>query len=127
MNPKVAAMAMLEVKPEETVGPKTNSRTVSLFHPDMSQTSPDRGRAELAIRGNFRSCWLPTNLQKNIKLNQYESLPKNIFTGQITGEYLYGAEGQYVKNEYAAEISPDYPPPTAPPDRQWLSVSELNV
>lgn len=124
VNPVVAVYATLNLNANEVIGPKTNSKTTGIFHPDMSQTSPDRGKTEKATRANQRSTWLPTKLGTNIELKNSEYIPSGILTPPTIGMYFQGEEGQYIKNKYASEISPDYPTITTPEDMQYLSISE---
>jgi hypothetical protein len=50
-----------------SIGPKTNQRTVTPLHPDMFQTSADRGRTAMATRPGMVSTFLPgVNAGKNM-------------------------------------------------------------
>jgi len=66
----------LRIPASEQVGPKLNSRTVALLHPDMYVTSPDAGRARVKQRQVDRSTWLPDKDLTNIIVKSVnETLP----------------------------------------------------
>lgn len=125
MNPLVVAFANLELKTEEAVGPKTNSRNVKMLHPDMHQTSPDQGRVELTNRHHTVSTWLPTKNKNNIALQHFGSLSDTDANGY---RVFTGAEGLYVKNQYARLVLVGGDPVVpVPEDRQYLNIVQANV
>lgn len=95
VNPVINATAHIDTLNQEKIGPKTNSRTVRLLHPDMHQTSPDRGRTEIANRPTLKSIWLPDKKLNNINLKNSQAL----------SNALEGENGQYVKERYAKTVN----------------------
>lgn len=99
-DPVVYILPVFDMMTEETIGPKTNSRTVKIFHPDMSQTSPDRGRTELANRPNLKSFWLPGKNLNNI-VRKAEHINDNEF---MSLHPIDGQNGLYVLKQYSKNI-----------------------
>lgn len=137
-NPVGLALADLRLKAQEDVGPKTNSRSVAMLHPDMYQSSADLGRTQKTTRANQRSAWLPDNKLNNIQLKKnYEVYPTHQLLGSdigVTGQYLQGEETVYVAKQYAERVIPtDYSPVDAlgalevPEEQQILIVAESNI
>jgi hypothetical protein len=69
--------ADLRIPPTEQFGPKLNSRTVALLHPDMYQTNQDIGRTRIAQREVDRIAWLPDNNLSNLYLKDINTLDQN--------------------------------------------------
>ncbi len=80
---------------EENIGPITNSRSVSMLHPDRHDNSPDRGNANAANHETQFQGYLPGFLRgRNIVRND---------DGTFTA---YGTEGTYLKVNYADIANP---------------------
>jgi hypothetical protein len=47
---------------EESIGPLTNLKTGTVLHPDMYDSSPDRGRVNAAQHEKQMSSWIPGEL-----------------------------------------------------------------
>ncbi len=80
----------------EKIGPKTNSSSVNLLHPDMSNQSADYGRTLLSAHdGVAKHSWLPGFLRgQNIDIND---------DGTITA---YGQQAVYLKKNYGNTENP---------------------
>lgn len=80
----------------EKIGPKTNSRSVNLLHPDMSNQSADYGRTLMSGHASVKKhTWLPGFLRgSNIDVNS---------DGTITA---YGQQAVYLKKQYADVENP---------------------
>ena len=67
--------AHLPITMTELIGPKTNSRTVAVLHPDMHQGTEsghmDAGRARISQREGDRCAWLPSKHLANLYLKNY--------------------------------------------------------
>lgn len=99
-QPVVYILPVLDMLEEETIGPKTNSRTTRVLHPDMYQTSPDRGRDELANRPNLKSLWMP---DKN--LNNIVRKPVHVNdTDYMALHPIEGQNGLYVLKQYSKTV-----------------------
>lgn len=44
---------------EESIGPITNLKTGTVLHPDMHDSDPDRGRANIGEHAKQMSTWVP--------------------------------------------------------------------
>lgn len=114
--------ADLRIVTTEEVGPKLNSRSVNLLHPDMHQTSADLGRARITQRAADRVAYLPSNLENanNVYLkNLYQVAPDgtmevrdltdqlgNIVPGNGVGIVLPdGDQAQYLSDNYAHAVT----------------------
>ena len=109
---------------QESIGPSTNWRTVAVLHPDQYQSSPDLGRTATANRPAI-TAWLPDSLLNNMVF-------KNPETNNPVSKILAGLDGQYVKKEYAASVSPAAEAPqdqygsiTIPAERKLLSIVQV--
>jgi hypothetical protein len=80
----------------ETFGPNTNSRSVNLLHPDLSNQSPDYGNTLLSGHDLVKKhSWIAGFLRaENIDIND---------DGTITA---YGQKGQYLKERFADVANP---------------------
>lgn len=67
----------LRISATEEVGPKLNSRTVAILHPDMHQTSQDLGRARVDQRRVDRSTWLPDLELNNLIMKDAYTINEN--------------------------------------------------
>jgi hypothetical protein len=67
----------LRIPMTEEFGPKLNSRTVAILHPDMHQTNQDLGRERVEQRRVDRSTYLPTHDLSNKVFKDCFSLDKN--------------------------------------------------
>ena len=81
---------------DEKFGPKTNSRTVNVLHPAMSNKSADYGRTLLSGHDSVsKHSWLPGFLTgQNIDIND---------DGTITA---YGQQASYLKKNYVDVENP---------------------
>ena len=114
VNPVINATANVGISNQEDIGPKTNSKSVRMLHPDMHQTSPDRGRDELAAHAKLKSVWLPDKKLNNIELKNNQALRNP----------LEGENGQYVKERYAKTVNDEAT--EVPAENQLLDVVETN-
>ena len=79
----------------ESIGPNTNSRSVTLLSPDQFQISPDAGRTA-----------------RNARKNQFLSLipglrvGENLFHKNDDTFTVYGKAGTYIKTQYADIANP---------------------
>jgi hypothetical protein len=80
----------------------------------MHQTSPDRGRDELAFHATLKSVWLPDKKLNNIDLKNNQALRNP----------LEGENGQYVKERYAKTVNDEAT--EVPMENQLLDVVETN-
>lgn len=79
----------------ESVGPKTNSKTVTLLYPDQHQTSGDTGRSATSARTAQIEAYFPGLLGgSNVSIND---------DGTITA---YGQKALYLKNTYTTGTNP---------------------
>src|ERR1039458_9561141 len=69
--------ADLRIPPTEQFGPKLNSRTVALLHPDLYQTNQDAGRKRIAQREVDRIAYLPDDNLSNLYLKDINTLDLN--------------------------------------------------
>jgi hypothetical protein len=80
---------------EENVGPVTNSKSVSMLHPDQHDNSPDRGQTNQANHETQYQPVIPGFLRgSNIVRND---------DGTFTA---YGEQGTYLKEQYADIANP---------------------
>ena len=80
---------------EETIGPMTNSKDVSVLHPDRHDNSPDRGNANAANHQTQYQPYIPGFLRGN-----------NIVRNDDGTFTAYGAQGTYLKVNYADITNP---------------------
>jgi len=79
----------------ELIGPNTNQRDVTQLHPDMYNSSPDRGLASSLIHQRNNIGWLATMFPGvNIDIND---------DGTITA---YGEQANYLKRKFADVANP---------------------
>ena len=101
--PTITFRVNLELKNEEQIGPNTNEKGVSILHPDLHQTSADRGRTEKSNRVNTRSSWNPGLLAgKNWSLKDGDEFTQ------------HGQQALYTRDTYAIGF--------APADRAYLEI-----
>jgi hypothetical protein len=67
----------LRIPVTEEFGPKLNSRTVAILHPDMHQTNQDLGRERVSQRRIDRSTWLPNEHLGNLTLKDIHQIDSN--------------------------------------------------
>ena len=79
----------LRISATEEFGPKLNSRTVAILHPDMHQTSQDLGRARIDQRRVDRSAYLPDLKLNNLILKDVYALDKN---GELEAKDQYSVQ-----------------------------------
>ena len=107
-HPIITFRVLMNRQRQETIGPITNSRTGDVLHPDMYNSSPDRGRSSAAQHQHQFQPYIPGFLQgSNIVRND---------DGTFTA---YGQEAVYLKTEYADIANPllevtNSPPYTTP-------------
>ena len=80
---------------EESVGPVTNSKSVSMLHPDQHDNSPDRGQTNQANHETQYQPYIPGFLRGN-----------NIVRNDDGTFTAYGAQGTYLKEQYADIANP---------------------
>lgn len=84
----------------EVVGPKTNSRTVSILHPDMHVTHPDAGRTRVTERQVDKSVYLPNHdLCNVVKKSPYKINKDN----ELEAKALYDIHGRLNEEAYLLE------------------------
>lgn len=89
-HPIITFRVLTNRQSEESVGPKTNSRTGKVLHPDSYNMSADAGRANAAQHQTQFSSWIPGFLRgSNIAENS---------DGTFTA---YGQQAVYLKTQYA--------------------------
>lgn len=76
----------LRIPMTEEFGPKLNSRTVAILHPDMHQTSQDAGRERVSQRRVDRSTWLPDEHLGNLIIKDVHEVNIN---GDLVVKSLY--------------------------------------
>jgi hypothetical protein len=86
----------LRIPATEQFGPKTNSRTVAILHPDMYQTSQDIGRTRVIQRQVDKSTWLPNQNLGNLVM-------KDVFVVDADGHL---AQRPYIVNQPSAPGAP---------------------
>lgn len=67
----------LRIPTTEEFGPKLNSRTVAVLHPDMHQTSQDLGRERMSQRRVDKSTWIPDEHLNNLVLKDIHEIDSN--------------------------------------------------
>ena len=80
---------------EENIGPITNSKSVSMLHPDRHDNSPDRGNANAANHQTQFQPYIPGFLKGN-----------NIVRNDDGSFTAFGAQGTYLKTQYADIANP---------------------
>lgn len=94
-HPTYTFRVLLKRQNEETIGPITNSRSGTVLHPDMHDSDPDRGRANIAQHETQYHPFLPGFLRgQNIVRND---------NGTFTA---YGETATYLKTQYADIANP---------------------
>lgn len=79
----------LRISATEEFGPKLNSRTVAILHPDMHQTSQDLGRERVSQRRVDRSTYLPDLKLNNLILKDAYTLDEN---GELKAQNQYSVQ-----------------------------------
>jgi hypothetical protein len=80
---------------EENVGPVTNNKSVSMLHPDQHDNSPDRGQTNQVNHETQYQPIIPGFLRGN-----------NIVRNDDGTFTAYGAQGTYLKEQYADIANP---------------------
>lgn len=94
-HPIITFSVNLERPTDELVGPKTNQKSVNLLHPDMHDSSPDRGRTNAAQHDVQRISWLPGFLAaENLTLEDDDTI------------VAYGQKATYLKKTYTTGTNP---------------------
>ena len=94
-HPIITFKIKLDRHSSEKIGPNTNSRDVSLLHPDMHDNSPDRGRTNSLEHAKQSINWLPGFLAS-----------ENINLGNDVEFTVYGQKASYLKKTYVDVAEP---------------------
>ena len=94
-HPIITFRVLMNRRFAEDIGPKTNSKSVNLLHPDMHDSSPDRGRTNSNNHETQFQPFIPGILNaSNIVRND---------DGTFTA---YGQQAVYLKTQYADIVNP---------------------
>lgn len=94
-HPIITFRVLMTRQLQETIGPKTNSKSVTMLHPDQHDNSADRGRTNSAQHQNQFQPFIPGFLRgSNIVRND---------DGTFTA---YGQQAVYLKQQYADIANP---------------------
>ncbi len=95
LNPTIVFTVNLNRLTNESIGPNTNARSTGILHPDMHDSSADRGRTNSGYHDRQKSTWLPGFLRgENIIDND---------DGTITA---YGMKAKYLLDTYSTGDAP---------------------
>lgn len=94
-HPIITFKLILDRSRTEQIGPNTNAREVTLLHPDMHDSSPDRGYLNSLEHAKQRISWLPGFLAA-----------ENINVGDDLQFTAYGQKASYLKKTYADVSNP---------------------
>lgn len=94
-HPVITFSVNLDLNQSEPFGPKTNLSTVAILHPDMHDTSADRGRTNKGYHKDQITTFIPGILCG-------ENVVKND-DGTFTA---YGQKATYIKNTYTTGTNP---------------------
>lgn len=94
-HPIITFRVLMNRQSQETIGPMTNSKNVSVLHPDMHDNDTDRGRTNSANHETQFQPYIPGFLTgSNIVRND---------NGTFTA---YGQQAVYLKQQYADVANP---------------------
>lgn len=86
--------ADMRLQNQEAFGPKTNSKNVTLLHPDMCVNTDQKGNSRTYLLGNraaTRSTWLPGKLgASNLVLKDNESVDDQSESQSSYRKFEYG-------------------------------------
>ncbi len=94
-HPVITFTVNLDNNSTEQIGPNTNARNTGVLHPDMHDTSADRGKTNKAEHKNQFTTFIPGFLCG-------ENVVKND-DGTFT---VYGQKATYIKNTYTTGTNP---------------------
>ena len=94
-HPIITFRLKLDRSMSEKIGPNTNSRDVTMLHPDMHDNSPDRGYTNSLEHAKQRITWLPGFLAA-----------ENINVADNFEFTAYGQKATYLKQKYADVANP---------------------
>lgn len=94
-SPEITFRVNLELNSTELLGPKTNSRSPSILHPDRHDNDQDRAVSNMANHKDLRSTWIPgLSAANNRALKDGDTFTE------------YGLTALYIKNRYTTGDNP---------------------
>ena len=94
-SPEITFRVNLELNSTELMGPKTNSRSPGILHPDRHDNDQDRAVSNIANHVELRSTWIPgLSAANNREMKDGETFTE------------YGQNAIYLKDRYTTGDNP---------------------
>lgn len=94
-HPVITFRVLRQRQTEEGIGPITNQRTGTVLHPDMHDSSPDRGNTNKVQHQTQIWQWFPGLIPGN-----------NLYVSSDGTFTAYGQQATYLKTQYADITNP---------------------